>query len=455
MLDNGKINLLFKKNLWQMPLIDRTHFEGKILLSDTAKTRFPVVAFVNGRLINGCDDHPIENAVVIVEKGCIKNTGKMSDIIIPRNAVVYDIAGKTIMPGLIDNHVHVGNIAVSMEETSLLSPAVYVHHATQNLETDLNLGFTTLRDAGGLDISFKEAIEKGLIKGPRLFLSINPLTPTGGHFDERSPYETSPKPRNSIGIYPEICDGPDQVRRSARHALRRGADQVKVAASGGVSSPSDEPDQWQFTCEELQAAVETAKAAGTYVMAHAYDANSIQNCITAEVKTIEHGNLLNEQTAALMAKTGTYYVPTMTVYNVFANEGTHEMDQDTARKLEIVHEKSFDALRYAVAAGVKIGSGSDIIGPYQHLKGREFFLKGRVMTPMDTIKSATSTNAEILGMADKIGSLTPGKEADLIVVDGDPLEDLALFENGIKTVLLVMKQGCVYKNMLGTPSRTT
>jgi imidazolonepropionase-like amidohydrolase len=438
-----------------MLLIDHPSFEGKFQLPDIEKPPYPVIAFINGALINGLDDHPVDKAVVIVENGCIKTTGKISDVNIPDNASVFDIAGKTIMPGLIDNHVHVGNIAVSMDETNRLTPAVYVHKATQNLEIDLLLGFTTLRDAGGLDISFKEAIDQGLIRGPRLFLSVNPLTPTGGHFDERSPFENSPKPRNSIGIYPEICDGPEQVRCSARQALRRGADQIKVAASGGVSSPSDEPDQWQFTCEELKAAVEAAKAAGTYVMAHAYDSNSIQNCIKAGVKTIEHGNLLNRETAALMAKTGTYYIPTMTVYNVFANEGINEMDKDTARKLEIVHEKSFDALTYAVAAGVKIGSGSDIIGPFQHLKGREFSLKGRVMSPMDTIKSATSTNAEILGMADKIGSLTPGKEADLIVVDGNPLEDLTLFENGIKTVVLVMKQGCVYKNMLGTPSKIT
>lgn len=422
-------------------------------MPDKTKSIDPVVAFINCELINGLDDHPVGDAVVIVENGLIKAVGKKSDVSIPENALVFDILGKTIMPGLIDNHVHVGNIAVDMDETSRLSPAVYVHKATQNLETDLLLGFTTLRDAGGLDVSFKEAVELGLINGPRLFLSVNPLTPTGGHFDERGPFEVSPKPRNSIGVYPEICDGPDQVRQSARQVLRRGADQVKIAAGGGVSSPSDQPDQWQFTCEELKAAVEIAEAAGTYVMAHAYSPNSIRNCIKAGIKSIEHGNLLDKETARLMARTGTYYIPTMTVYNVLANEGINTIDKATAKKLETVHEKSFTAVTHALKAGVKIGSGSDIIGPFQHLKGREFSLKGRVMSPMDVIKSATATNAEILGMADRIGSITAGKEADLIVVDGNPLEDLTLFEKGLTTIVLVMKQGCIHKNILSTPNK--
>lgn len=412
------------------------------------KNRHCIIAFKNALLIDGRNNLPIENAVVLVENEHIRAAGKSSDIIIPEHADIFDLSGKTIMPGLIDNHVHVGNIAVDMDETSRIPPAVYVHRATRTLETDLLSGFTSLRDAGGLDAGFKTAIDQGLIKGPRLFLSVNPLTPTGGHFDDRTPLETCPKPRNSIGIYPEICDGPDQVRRSARQVLRRGADQIKVAAGGGVSSPGEEPDQWQFSIEELEAAVHVAHAAGSYVMAHAYAPSAIQNCIKAGVKSIEHGNLLDEKTAHLMAENGTYYIPTMTVYNVLANEGKEYLDKNTTRKLEMVHEKSFGALKHALAAGVKIGSGSDIIGPFQHLKGREFSLKGKLMAPMDTIKSATFTNAEILGVSDRIGSVESGKEADLIVVDGNPLKDLTLFENGLETIVFVMKQGRIYKNTI-------
>ena len=417
------------------------------------KTPSRIIACINGCLIDGQADLPVENAVVLVENGRILAAGKKGSVAIPEGCRTLDVQGKTILPGLIDNHVHVGNICISMEDTQRLSPAVYIHKATHNLETDLQLGFTTLRDAGGLDTSFKEATELGLIKGPRLYLSINPLTPTGGHFDERGPFEISPKPRNSIGIYPEICDGPHQVRYSARNALRRGADQIKVAAGGGVSSPSDEPHQWQFTTEELEAAVSTAKAAGTYVMAHAYSPSAIRNCIQAGVRSIEHGNLMDRETAELMAETGTYYIPTMAVYNVLANEGRDLLDQTTARKLDIVHERSFEALAHAKAAGVKIGSGSDIIGPFQHLKGREFSLKAKILSPMDAIRSATSINAEILGAADRIGSVTRGKDADLIVMDGNPLDDPTLFEKALDTVVIVMKKGRIFKNLLSPCSR--
>lgn len=406
------------------------------------------VAFVNGRLISGCEDQPVETAVVIVEGKTIIAVGKSTEITVPDDSLIIDIKGKTLLPGLIDTHVHVGNIAVDMLETARLTPAVYVHLASRNLETDLKLGFTTLRDAGGLDSSFRDATNQGLIVGPRLLLSVNPLTPTGGHFDERGPFDNGPQPRNSLGIYPEICDGPEEVRRAARQVLRRGADHVKVAAGGGISSPSDEPDQWQFNLAELRAAVETAEAAGTYVMAHAYNPAAVKNCIDAGVRSIEHGNLIDQKTAELMAENGIFYVPTMTVYDVLANEAAHLMNGATARKLELVYDKALIALQNCVSAGVKIGSGSDIIGPFQYLKGREFALKAQVMSPMEAIRSATLTNAEMLGMAEQIGSIEPGKEADIIVVDGNPLDDLRLFENGHEHVVLVMKEGIICKDTL-------
>lgn len=433
-----------------------THFiSGVLRVAETSMSDFRPIAFVHGRLITGCDDKPVEPAVVIVEGSKITAAGHSDETTVPDNSLIIDITGKTILPGLIDTHVHVGNIAVDMLETARLTPAVYVHLASRNLETDLGLGFTTLRDAGGLDSSFREAIKQGLIIGPRLLLSVNPLTPTGGHFDERGPFENDPQPRNSLGIYPEICDGPEEVRRAARQVLRRGADHVKVAAGGGISSPSDEPDQWQFNLEELRAAVETAEAAGTYVMAHAYNPAAIKNCIDAGVRSIEHGNLIDRQTAKLMAESGIFYVPTMTVYDVLAKEAAHLMNGATARKLELVYDKALVALQNCVSEGVKIGSGSDIIGPFQYLKGREFALKAQVMSSMEAIRSATLTNAEMLGMAEQIGSIETGKEADMIVVDGNPLNDLSLFENGLERVVLVMKEGIIYKDTLKLSPEST
>jgi imidazolonepropionase-like amidohydrolase len=401
------------------------------------------IIFRNAFLIDGNGGEPSSDAVVVVSDGTIREViADEKEAKLPKGRVI-DLKGKALMPGLIDAHVHPGNIELSLRETSTLPPAVYVHRATRNLETDLDLGFTTLRDAAGLDLGFRAAIEQGLIRGPRLLLSISPLTETSG---------AAPTPRNSIGIFPEICDGPDEVRRAARRVLGHGADQIKVFADGEVASQLEsdraKPGQWKFTVEELRAAVEAAEAAGTYVMAHTYSPRAIQNCLAAGVRSIEHGNLMDAHTAEMMSEKGAYYVPTLATYDVLAKEARGELDTHTLEKLEIVGHKGQHALELAYRAGVRIGSGSDIIGPFQHLKGREFALKAEVMTPMETIVSATRTNAELIGMADRIGTLEVGKLADLIVVDGNPLENLTLFEHGLERVVLVMKEGRIVKDTM-------
>lgn len=407
--------------------------------------------FLNAFLIDGKQLDPQPGATVVVAEGRIQEVrleGEKGKI--PKGRVI-DLAGKTIMPGLIDAHVHPGTLELSMEKTIAVPPAVYVLRTTGNLETALDLGFTTLRDGGGLDWSFRAAVDQGLIRGPRLFLSVNPLTQTGGHADKRGASREDFMPRNSIGVYPEVCDGVDEVRKGAREALRRGADQVKVMADGGVASPSDTPGQWQYTVDELRAAVETAEAADTYVMAHVYTSKAGRNCLEAGVRSIEHGNLLDEETIKLIAEKGAYLVPTLTTYDVLAKEGAKAgMDPYVIEKLHHVHEGALRALELAHRAGVKICSGTDIIGPYQHLKGREFALKAEVMTPMETIVSATRTNAELLNISDRLGTVEPGKLADLIVMDGNPLDDPTLFERGLETVVLVIKEGVIMKDLLIT-----
>jgi imidazolonepropionase-like amidohydrolase len=410
--------------------------------------RDDVVAFTGARLIDGRGGAPVPDATVVVAKGRVAAAGSRADVSVPPGARTIELKGRSILPGLIDAHLHVGNIDVSMYKTAELSPAVYVHRASRNLETALDLGFTSLRDAGGLDFGFKEAIDADLIRGPRLFLSISPLTPTGGHFDMRRGRDLSVVPRNSIGICPEICDGADAVRKSARDVIRRGADQIKVAADGGVDSPSDLPGHWQFSIEEMRAAVEVAESTGRYVMAHAYAPVPIQHCLEAGVRSIEHGNLMDAETARMVADRGAFYVPTLTIYDLFAREAAGAIDEFARRKLHLVHEAGRRALEFACNANVRIGSGSDILGPYHHLIGRELSLKAVEMSPMEAIVAATRVNAEILGMQETIGTLEAGKEADLIVVDGNPLSDPLIFENGLETVLLVMKGGRVMKNLM-------
>jgi imidazolonepropionase-like amidohydrolase len=402
----------------------------------------------NAFLIDGKGGEPLPGSTVVVSEGIIREVISDARGTKITKGRVFDLKGKTLMPGLIDAHVHAGNIEVVHEKTAALPPAVYVLRTMKNLETDLDLGFTTVRDAGGLDWGFRAAVDQGLIRSPRLLLSVSPLTQTGGHGDKRGPSREEHLPRNSVGIFPEVCDGPDEVRKAARQVLRRGADQIKVMADGGVASPSDQPGQWEFTVEELRAAVETAEAAGTYVMAHVYSSKAVHNCLEAGVRSIEHGNLLDAKAAGMMSKRGVYLVPTLTVYNVLAKYGREAgMDAFALEKLRAVCQGTQRGLELAYKAGVKIGSGSDIIGPFQYLKGKELALKAELMTPMEAIVSATRTNAELIGMSDRLGTVEPGKIADLIVLDGNPLEDPALFEDGLKRVLIVIKEGRIMKNM--------
>jgi imidazolonepropionase-like amidohydrolase len=407
----------------------------------------------NALLIDGTGAAPRPDATVVVCDGRIREV-EGPGAKPPTGARVIDLGGKCLLPGLIDAHVHAGNIALKTPVTATLPPAVYVLKACRNLETDLQLGFTTVRDAAGLDPSFREAIREGLVRGPRLFLSVTPLSQSGGGGRVQGYGPDQPSPRNALGIYPEICDGPDQVRAAARRTLGRGADQIKMFADGEVlaSQAADRavPGQWKFSVEELRAAVDVATAGGTYVMAHVYGPRAIRNCLEAGVRSIEHGNLLDAETAALMARTGAFFVPTLTTYDLLLEHGREwGLDEGSLAKLESVGRQGRRALELAYRAGVRIASGADIVGPAQALKGRELAIKAEVLGPMGAIVSATRTNAELLNAADRLGTIEPGKLADLIVTAENPLDHISLFEDGIKNVVLVVQNGAIVKDRLG------
>jgi len=409
------------------------------------------LVFRNALLIDGTGAQARPDVTVVVAGGVIQDIGG-GKTRSPKGARVLDLKGKCLLPGLIDAHTHAGNIELRTPMTAKLPPAVYVLKACRNLETDLQLGFTTIRDAAGLDPSFREAIKLGLLNGPRLFLSVTPLSQSGGSSRIQGFGPDRPTPRNTLGIYPEVCDGADQVRAAARRTLGRGADVIKVFADGEVlaSQSSDRavPGQWKFSVAELEAAVDVATAGGTYVMAHAYGPEAIRNCVLAGVRSIEHGNLLDEETAKLMAARGAYFVPTLTVYDLLLAHGREwGLDDASLAKLELVGGQGRRALELAFRAGVKIASGSDIVGPAQALKGRELAIKAEVLGPMGAIVSATRTNAELLGVADRLGTIEPGKLADLIVTAANPLENIGLFEDGRKNVVLVVKEGLVFKDL--------
>lgn len=404
------------------------------------------IVFKNAFLIDGTGREPVEGAVLTVTGGRVEDISRNPPGGAASGCRVLDVRGRTLMPGLIDAHVHPGNVEWHLNQTAKLPPAVYVHRVTRTLERDLDLGFTSLRDGAGLDPGFREAISRGLIRGPRLLLSITPIT--------RREAGVEPEARNSLGIYPEVCSGRREMGLAVQRTLKRGADQIKVFADGEVVSQSRmdraAPGDEKFTVDELRAAVQAASAAGSYVMAHVYSPAAIQNCLRAGVRSIEHGNLMDQQTAEMMTAHNAYWVPTLTIYDLLLKKERSVLDDFSAAKLALVARKGREALETAFRAGVSVGSGSDIIGPLQHLKGRELVLKAEVMGPMGAIVSATRTNAELMGLSRQIGTLEPGKLADLIVIDGNPLDDISLFEKALERVVLVMRGGEITK-MVMTP----
>jgi imidazolonepropionase-like amidohydrolase len=405
----------------------------------------------NAFLVDCVRNEPHERASVVVEGDTIKEIRFGDSGPTAGHDSIVDCSGMTLMPGLTDAHVHIGAVNVNILDQHREYPSNLTALLMAGILTDtLMQGFTTVRDAGGADWSFKAAVERGVVEGPRLLVSDKPLSQTGGHGDWRRRSETqSPEifcP--TAGMRSVVCDGADAVRRAAREQLRLGADQIKIMASGGAMSPADELAATQYQIAEIRASVEVAEAAGTYVMAHAYNDGSVRNCLEAGVRSIEHGNLIDEETAAMIARSNAYLVPTLVTYEALSDEGdAYGVPENVIRKIDEAREVGIRALRYAYEAGAKIASGSDLLGPLQDRKARELEIKTEVMSPMESLMSATKTNAELFGLQDLIGTVEEGKLADLLVVEGNPLEDISVLQdrNNLK---IIIKGGRTFKNEL-------
>ena len=403
----------------------------------------------NAFLIDCAGNEPRERASVVVEEERIREVRLAGSGPTGGHEAIVDCSGMTLMPGLTDAHVHIGAVDVNILDQHREHPSNLVAlMMARILEDTLQQGFTTVRDAGGADWSFKAAVERGIVEGPRLLVSDRPISQTGGHGDWRRITETqSPEifcP--TAGMRSVVCDGVDEVRRAAREQLRLGADQIKVMASGGAMSPADELSATQYALEELRAAVEVAEAARTYVMAHAYNDESVRNCLQSGVRSIEHGNLIDEETARIIAESGAYLVPTLVTYEALSEEGRdYGVPEDVIRKIDEARALGIRALRFAYESGVRIASGSDLLGPLQDRKARELEIKTEVMSPMESLVSATRTNAELFDMEDKIGTVEAGKLADLIVVEGNPLENITVLQKK-SNIKLIMKGGTVFKD---------
>jgi imidazolonepropionase-like amidohydrolase len=384
---------------------------------------------------------------VVVEGGRIADVGP--GLTGPEDAVVLDVAGRTVMPGLIDAHTHPAIVDQELFDMAEWPPTYVAARASHALAGMLARGFTSIRDVGAGEIGLARAVEEGYFTGPRLFYGGKQLSQTGGAGDWRAPsrrvYDDnyySP----AIGV---ICDGVPEVRRAVREEVRRGAHHIKVYLSGAVDSPSDRVDSTQFSIEELNAIVEEATAANIYVTGHAYTSRAINRGLECGVRCIEHGNLMDASSIPVFQKFGAFYVPTIVTYHALTERARQGLlPGDIEGKLKEVIDGAIGALEMAHKAGIPIVYGTDLFADMHDWQLQEFVIRSQVQPPADLIRSATSTAARLLCREGELGVVAPGALADLLVIDGNPLDDIRVLTTPEQTLKLIMKQGTVYKNEL-------
>ena len=378
--------------------------------------------FNGGSVFDGTGAAPAP-ADLVIEDGRIIDVGTGLD-----GDEAVDCAGKTLLPGLIDCHVHMMATQIDVMRR-LQTPFSYnFYMSVRHLQTTLALGITTVRDAGGSDLGLKQAVADGVVPGPRMQVSITMISQTGGHGDTWMPcgafipsfFATHPgRPNN-------IVDGPHEMRRKVRELVRNGADVIKVATSGGVLSPRDDPRHAHFNDEELDVLVTEATAAHRYVMAHAQATDGIKRAVRAGIRSIEHGIFLDDEAIEMMLEAGTWLVPTLLAPQGVINAASSgaNLTEAALRKAHETVDVHRDSIRRAVEAGVKVAMGTDCpVSPHgTNLEELELMVKHGGMTPEAALTAATSSAATLLGVDDELGTIEPGKRADLVVVDGDALE---------------------------------
>ena len=407
------------------------------------------LVFSGAVLVDGTGADPRKATTLVVDQGAIASITKQSPAV-RSDDQGFDLGGCTLLPGLIDAHAHVGLVFNMAADSGAMSASEIAAKTFRNCELALDAGFTTLRDMGGVDGGLARAIESGDVRGPRIFPSGPAIAQTGGHGHLTGPFCDLNHPLAIPGLVQllELCDSPDEVRRAARKIFRRGATQLKLFISGGVVSHTDRLEDTQLTIEELRAAVVEAKARRTYVAGHAHNCEAMRNGLAAGIECFEHATMLDEATAAAIKAANAAVDPTMTVCNLMVNEWkAWGLDESVVPRMTGVEAKMMDAVRIARDAGLLIGSGSDLLGPGQNRRGLELVLKAKILGPMEALCSATLSNAKIMRLDDKLGTLEQGKAADVIAVRGDPLANPEIFDDPSR-VVLVIKGGRVVKNLL-------
>lgn len=360
-----------------------------------------------------------------------------------------DARGRVVMPGLIDAHFHANTPSIDVAAADRMAPTLLAQFSRVNLEGALLRGFTSVRDAGGADAGLAQAIEQGLIRGPRLFFGGRALSQTGGHGDLRGPHEFHACSCARMGALTQVVDGADSVRRAARAELRCGAHHIKLMLSGGVLSDTDPIWMAQFTDEEVAAAVGEAERWRGYVMAHAHTAEAALRCARLGVRSIEHGTLIDSPTARQLADQPVYVVPTLTIIDSLLLGEAGALPQRSREKLAQIAPHARAAIEACAQAGVKLGLGTDLLGELHPRQGRELLLRAEIQSPGAVLRSATSVNAGLLGRAGELGVLKAGAAADILVVDGDPTHDLTLLAEPERGLSAIVSRGRVVRDRLG------
>lgn len=405
----------------------------------------------NARLFDGWNGDCPEGMSVAIEDGRIR---EVSDRALRFSRAAHiDLGGRTLMPGMIDLHVHVYTSDLDLHRVDQLGHAHRTAHAVRLLGHALDSGFTTVRDIGGGDWSLWKALQDGLVRGPRFFYAGRIISMTGGHGDVRPIHMEGDAhghcmcgAANSLTV---VADGVDACIAAAREQFRRGAHTIKIMASGGVASPADPVWMNQYREDEICAIVDECTARRSYASAHCHPASAIRRCVQCGVRCIEHGTLIDDDTAALVAESGAYVVPTLAILYAMADYGRAQRLPDHIQaKLEEVRAGAMEGLQRMREAGIKLGFGTDLLGPLYTQQCREFLLRREVFSPLEILRQATSIGAEVLQLSGKLGCVAADAHADLIVVDGDPLQDIGLLAENGRRVPLIMRGGEIVRNRL-------
>lgn len=406
------------------------------------------VVFEDATLFDGINPEAADPMFVLVEGQEIKEVSERP--ITVGKAERIDCGGKVLMPGMIDAHVHVYASSCSLTKVTRQPLSYNALFAARSLRHALTCGFTAVRDVGGADVGLAQAIRQGFIVSPRLYYGGRIISQTGGHGDFRPSEEIAASMLCGCCSHQDdlavLADGVPEVRRAVRSELRRGASHIKIMASGGVASPSDPLERCQFSEEEIVAAVDEATRAGFYVAAHCHPAEAVRRSVSLGVRSIEHGTLIDEETATAVAAAGAFIVPTMAVIFALRQDGAQfGLSAANLAKLELIADRALTGLQVMSRAGVKMGFGTDLLGPHYDRQCTEFTLRSRMLTPFDILHSATAINAEILQMEGRLGVIKPGALADLLVVDGNPLKDINLLAANGRHLTHIMIDGSFVK----------